>query len=78
MLASGIAHDLNNVLSPIILAAPLLEASTSWVAPGHGVRLIDSLETSAARGDVELVRQILSFCARGVGRGSMKQVPPPR
>jgi two-component system cell cycle sensor histidine kinase/response regulator CckA len=62
MLASGIAHDLNNVLSPIILAAPLLK---QHVADPEGKRLIDSLERSAERG-VELVRQILSF-AHGVG-----------
>ncbi|HEY5227446.1 MAG TPA: ATP-binding protein [Opitutaceae bacterium] len=62
MLASGIAHDLNNVLSPIILAAPLLK---QHVEDPEGRRLLDSLETSAARG-VELVRQILSF-AHGVG-----------
>lgn len=62
MLASGIAHDLNNVLSPIILAAPLLrEHATN----AEDQRLISSLETSAERG-VELVRQILSF-AHGAG-----------
>jgi len=62
MLASGIAHDLNNVLSPIIVAAPLLrEHATN----PENLRLINSLEKSAERG-VELVRQILSF-AHGVG-----------
>jgi nitrogen-specific signal transduction histidine kinase/ActR/RegA family two-component response regulator len=62
MLASGIAHDLNNVLAPIILAAPLLrERATN----PDDLRVIMSLEKSAERG-VDLVRQILSF-AQGVG-----------
>jgi nitrogen-specific signal transduction histidine kinase len=57
MLASGIAHDLNNVLAPIILAAPVLrEHATN----PEDLRIITSLEKSAERG-VELVRQILSF-----------------
>jgi two-component system cell cycle sensor histidine kinase/response regulator CckA len=62
MLASGIAHDLNNVLAPIILAAPLLrERATN----PEDLRVILSLEKSAERG-VDLVRQILAF-AQGVG-----------
>lgn len=62
MLASGIAHDLNNVLAPIILAAPILrERATN----PEDLRMIMSLEKSAERG-VELVRQILAF-AQGVG-----------
>ena len=62
MLASGIAHDLNNVLAPIILAAPILrEHATN----PEDLRMITSLEKSAERG-VDLVRQILSF-AHGAG-----------
>jgi two-component system, cell cycle sensor histidine kinase and response regulator CckA len=62
MLASGIAHDLNNVLAPIILAAPVLrEHATN----PDDLRMILSLEKSAERG-VDLVRQILAF-AQGVG-----------
>jgi two-component system cell cycle sensor histidine kinase/response regulator CckA len=57
MLASGIAHDLNNILSPIILAAPILREHAS---NPDDVRIIASLEKSAERG-VDLVRQILSF-----------------
>jgi len=67
MLASGIAHDLNNVLAPIILAAPVLrEHATN----PEDLRIITSLEKSAERG-VELVRQILSFAH---GAGSVQQV----
>jgi nitrogen-specific signal transduction histidine kinase/ActR/RegA family two-component response regulator len=67
MLASGIAHDLNNVLSPIILAAPVLrEHATN----PEDVKMILSVEKSAERG-VELVRQILSFAH---GADSVQQV----
>jgi two-component system cell cycle sensor histidine kinase/response regulator CckA len=62
MLASGIAHDLNNVLSPIILAAPLLKAYSS---DPENTRLIDAMEKSAERG-IALVQQILAF-AHGTG-----------
>jgi two-component system cell cycle sensor histidine kinase/response regulator CckA len=71
MLASGIAHDLNNVLAPIILAAPVLrEHATN----PEDLRIITSLEKSAERG-VELVRQILSF-AHGAGNSQqLVQIP---
>ncbi|ATC64898.1 hybrid sensor histidine kinase/response regulator [Nibricoccus aquaticus] len=61
LLASGISHDLNNILAPILMAAPLLRKQESDA--GH-LRLIDSLERSAARG-ADMVQQILAF-ARGV------------
>jgi two-component system, cell cycle sensor histidine kinase and response regulator CckA len=64
MLASGIAHDLNNVLAPIILAAPVLREHATHP---DDLRIITSLEKSAERG-VALVRQILAF-AQGVGSG---------
>jgi two-component system cell cycle sensor histidine kinase/response regulator CckA len=62
MLASGIAHDLNNVLAPIFLAAPMLRERATDPAD---IRMITTLEKSAERG-AGLVRQILSF-AHGVG-----------
>jgi two-component system cell cycle sensor histidine kinase/response regulator CckA len=67
MLASGIAHDLNNVLSPIILAAPVLRQHAT---NPEDVKMILSVEKSAERG-VELVRQILSFAH---GEGSVQQI----
>ncbi len=60
-LAGGIAHDLNNVLSPIVMAIDMLklkatdEASDKW---------LEVLRTNAERGG-NMVRQVLSF-ARGV------------
>ena len=60
MLAGGIAHDLNNMLAPIIISLDLLrERLTST----EDIELIDTLGTSAEHG-AELVRQILAF-ARG-------------
>lgn len=60
-LAGGIAHDLNNVLSPILMAIDMLqlkatdEASKKW---------FEVLRANAERGG-NMVRQVLSF-ARGV------------
>ncbi len=61
MLASGIAHDLNNVLAPIMMAVPMLRGVAAVPA---AQKLLDTLEVSVRRG-AELVGQILSF-ARGV------------
>jgi PAS domain S-box-containing protein len=60
MLASGIAHDLNNVLSPIMMAVPMLRDCLSRPEDQY---LLDTLGRSVRRG-AELVGQILSF-ARG-------------
>jgi PAS domain S-box-containing protein len=60
-LAGGIAHDLNNILAPIILSADMLRSSVT--EPGD-VELIDTISGSAQRG-ADVVRQVLSF-ARGV------------
>jgi CheY-like chemotaxis protein/two-component sensor histidine kinase len=61
ILAGGIAHDLNNVLSPILLASQLIRLKN----PGPEISdLVETLETSAKHG-TELIKQILSF-ARGL------------
>ena len=60
-LASGIAHDLNNVLAPIVLGAPLLREMITDQAARH---LLTTMETSAQRG-AAIVKQVLTF-ARGV------------
>ncbi|MES2568830.1 MAG: response regulator [Verrucomicrobiota bacterium] len=60
-LAGGIAHDLNNVLAPIILSVELLRQR---VADTEGHATLEVIEKSARRG-VEMVRQVLAF-ARGV------------
>ena len=60
-LASGIAHDLNNVLAPILMAMPLLRGS---VQNELGQKLLATIEASARRG-ADIVKQVLTF-ARGV------------
>ncbi|MBI2924291.1 MAG: response regulator [Verrucomicrobia bacterium] len=65
-LASGVAHDLNNVLAPILMSIELLRRH---VEEPDGCKLLDTLESSAQRG-TGMVRQILSF-ARGKEGGKM-------
>ena len=60
-LAGGIAHDLNNVLSPILMAVDMLQLKTTDEASR---KWLDVLRTNAERGG-NMVRQVLSF-ARGV------------
>ncbi|RUR72291.1 response regulator [Chlorogloeopsis fritschii PCC 9212] len=56
-LASGIAHDLNNVLAPILMTAQLLE---SQLQDERSQRLLPILISNAKRG-ANLVKQVLSF-----------------
>ena len=60
-LASGIAHDLNNVLSPMLLGVQLL--SRTETDPKR-IALMATMEGSVKRG-ADMIRQVLSF-ARGV------------
>ncbi|MGH7449888.1 MAG: PAS domain-containing hybrid sensor histidine kinase/response regulator [bacterium] len=60
-LAGGIAHDLNNVLGPILTAVQIFRKR---LADEQSQKLIDVLESTVLRG-AELVKQVLSF-SRGV------------
>lgn len=60
-LAGGIAHDLNNVLSPIMMAIELLKLNES---DDNRLNILSTIESSAKRG-ADMVGQVLSF-ARGV------------
>jgi PAS domain S-box-containing protein len=60
-LASGLAHDLNNILAPIMMCAPLLREIRS---PDEKDKLVRAIEMSAQRG-AHIVRQVLIF-GRGV------------
>ncbi|MEH1915332.1 hybrid sensor histidine kinase/response regulator [Nostoc sp.] len=62
-LASGIAHDLNNILTPILAGAQLLPLKFPN-ADERTRHLLEILEINARRG-ADLVKQVLSF-ARGV------------
>ena len=59
-LAGGIAHDLNNVLMPLLMAGPLLRPE---LAKSARLPLLNLIEASARRG-ADIVKQILAF-ARG-------------
>ncbi len=61
-LASGIAHDLNNVFSPILMAVGLLQETLD--VDERTQRWLDILHSSANRG-ASLVKQVLSF-SRGI------------
>lgn len=63
-LASGIAHDLNNVLTPILMAVQLLKPGES--APERS-DLLTSMEAAVKRG-ADMIRQVLSFATGATGR----------
>ncbi len=63
-LASGIAHDLNNILAPLVMITPLLKEET--VNPST-LRLIDMIEANTKRG-TDVVKQVLTF-SRGLKTG---------
>ncbi|MDX2240255.1 MAG: PAS domain S-box protein [Leptolyngbyaceae cyanobacterium bins.302] len=63
-LASGIAHDLNNVLTPILAISQLLRLQQPDLT-AQSQELLQLVETSAKRG-TKLIRQILTF-SRGTG-----------
>ncbi|NJL10669.1 MAG: response regulator [Calothrix sp. SM1_7_51] len=60
-LAGGIAHDLNNVLTPILMSVQLLQMKTK---DEQHSQILRTLENNAKRG-ANLVKQVLSF-ARGI------------
>ena len=60
-LASGIAHDLNNVLSPIVMASDLL---LHGEMEDEHRETVETIGVSARRG-ADMVRQVLTF-ARGL------------
>lgn len=69
LLAAGIAHDLNNMLAPILLAAPMLR---DHVRDPGALGLLSTLERSAERG-ANLVRQILAFAQGNPGERRLLQ-----
>jgi PAS domain S-box-containing protein len=69
-LAGGIAHDLNNLLAPIVMGVDLLKR---FGLNEQSLELVRNIERSARRG-TDLVKQVLSF-ARGV-EGSRVTVFP--
>ncbi len=64
VLVSGIAHDLNNALAPVLMGINLLSSQSS---NKDSKSILNMMETSARRG-ADMVRQVLTF-ARGESTG---------
>jgi PAS domain S-box-containing protein len=60
-LAGGIAHDLNNILAPIVVSIDILKRT---VVDTLGKKTLTAIESSARRG-ADMVKQVLTF-ARGI------------
>ena len=58
ILAGGIAHDLNNILAPILMSIEILKQDSSNKEHTH--RMLEIVRASAQRG-ADLVRQVLTF-----------------
>ncbi len=56
-LAAGVAHDLNNALTPVLIGLQLLEATAD---EKERKELLDTIDSSAQRG-AAMVKQILTF-----------------
>ncbi len=69
-LASGLAHDLNNILAPVLMAPGILKEQLTDPQQRH---LLELVEISANRG-AGIIRQLLAF-SRGLG-GSRAAIKP--
>ncbi len=71
-LASGIIHDLNNILSPILMSVQLLQKK---LPDSQSQQILQTLENNVKRG-ANLLKQVLSF-ARGIeGKQTIVQIQP--
>jgi PAS domain S-box-containing protein len=69
-LAGGMAHDLNNVLTPVLMAVPLLREEN---LSDEARKLLETLDESVRRGS-DIVKQVLTF-ARGI-QGQRAPIQP--
>jgi two-component system, cell cycle sensor histidine kinase and response regulator CckA len=69
-LAGGIAHDLNNILAPIMMSIDILKLTAT---DAQAKKILETIEISAKRG-ADIVRQVLTF-ARGL-EGERIEVQP--
>ena len=71
-LAGGIVHDLNNILSPILMSVQLLQKK---LPDSQSQQILQTLENNVKRG-ANLLKQVLSF-ARGIeGKQTIVQIQP--
>ncbi|MBE9010989.1 response regulator [Pseudanabaenaceae cyanobacterium LEGE 13415] len=71
-LASGISHDFNNLLTPILAISQLLPLKMRD-ADEQNLQLLQLIEDNAKRG-AELVKQIVTFARGGDGKQSPMQL----
>jgi PAS domain S-box-containing protein len=71
-LAGGIAHDLNNVLTPILMAANLLEKE---LPEAQRRELLTAIQASAERG-ADMVRRLLFFAGGSEGPRELLHLKP--
>ena len=69
-LASGIAHDINNVLTPIMLSQELLQEK---LTDEESQKLLNTIERSTKRG-ANLMKQVMSFSKGVEGERNFLQV----
>lgn len=69
-LAGGMAHDLNNILTPILTSVQILEMV---LTDERSQRLLNLLESNAKRG-ANLIKQVLSFARGTEGERSVIQI----
>ncbi|TWU46988.1 sensor histidine kinase [Rubripirellula reticaptiva] len=69
-LASGIVHDLNNLLTPILMSSRMLQREGANV---DRAALLETITSSASRG-ADLVGQLLTFARGGEGQHVPLQV----
>lgn len=69
-LAGGIAHDLNNVLSPIVMGVELLKVK---VKDENILKMLTTMAGSARRGS-DMVKQVLTFARGQAGDRTVVQV----
>jgi two-component system cell cycle sensor histidine kinase/response regulator CckA len=71
-LASGIAHDLNNILAPIMISVPMFRLG---LPPDEFEKILTTVEASAQRG-ADVIKQLLTY-ARGIeGNRAVLQLKP--
>ena len=73
-LAGGIAHDLNNALSPILMAVEMLQ--NEFKLPAESRPWLSIIRENTERG-ADLIKQVLMF-ARGASEGDRQEIQPKR
>ncbi len=71
-LTSGIAHDINNMLTPVLMGLKLMR---SKITDEKGIKRLDVMEASLQRG-AGLVRQMLSFARGAEGKYEKQSIEP--